>query len=56
MAAGALIAPGFADFSLISFHFQKTGTVSQGVIPVFYAAAMATGAIASLILGKMLDR
>jgi MFS family permease len=56
MAAGALIAAGFADFSLISFHFQKTGTVSQGVIPVFYAAAMATGAIASLILGKMLDR
>jgi len=52
MAAGA----GFADFSLISFHFQKTGAVSQELIPVFYAAAMATGALASLVLGKMLDQ
>jgi MFS family permease len=56
LAAGALIAAGFADFSLIAFHFQKTATVSQGLIPVFYAAAMATGAIASLILGRLLDK
>ncbi len=56
MAAGALIAAGFADFSLIAFHFQKTATVPQGMIPVFYAIAMATGAIASLIFGKLLDK
>lgn len=41
MAAGALIAAGFADFSLIAFHFQKTATVAQGLTPVFYAMAMA---------------
>jgi predicted MFS family arabinose efflux permease len=56
LAAGILIAAGFADFSLISFHFQKTSTVPQGLIPVFYAVAMATGALASLILGKSLDK
>jgi len=56
VAAGALIAAGFADFSLIAFHFQKTGTVPQGLIPVFYAVAMATGAITALVLGKLLDR
>jgi predicted MFS family arabinose efflux permease len=56
MAAGSLIAAGFADFSLIAFHFQKTGTVPQGLIPVFYAMAMATGAISSLIFGKLLDK
>jgi len=56
VAAGALIAAGFADFSLIAFHFQKTRSVSPGLVPVFYAAAMATGAIASLVLGKLLDR
>ena len=56
LAAGALIAAGFADFSLIAFHFQKSATVSQDLIPVFYAVAMATGAIASLVLGKLLDR
>jgi MFS family permease len=55
-AAGALIAAGFADFSLIAFHFQKSGTVPQDLAPVFYAAAMAAGAIAALILGKLLDR
>jgi MFS family permease len=54
--AGALIAAGFADFSLIAFHFQKTATVPQGLVPVFYAVAMATGALASLILGKLLDK
>lgn len=56
LSAGALIAAGFADFSLISFHFQKTATVSQDMIPVFYAIAMATGAISALIFGKLLDK
>jgi len=55
-AAGALIAAGFADFSLIAFHFRATAALPEGLIPVFYAAAMATGAIASLILGKLLDK
>jgi predicted MFS family arabinose efflux permease len=56
VVAGALIAAGFADFSLMAFHFQKAATVPQGLIPVFYAVAMATGAIAALIFGKLLDR
>lgn len=56
LAAGALIAAGFADFSLIAFHFQKSATVAQGLVPVFYAVAMATGAIASLVFGKLLDK
>jgi predicted MFS family arabinose efflux permease len=56
LIAGACIAAGFADFALIAFHFQKAGSVSPGLIPVFYAAAMASGAIASLVLGKLLDK
>jgi predicted MFS family arabinose efflux permease len=56
VVAGALIAAGFADFSLIAFHFQKAGTVPQSAIPVFYAAAMVTGALAALIFGKLLDK
>jgi predicted MFS family arabinose efflux permease len=56
LAAGGLIAAGFADFSLIGFHFQKTATVPQGLIPVFYAVAMASGAVAALVLGKLLDK
>jgi predicted MFS family arabinose efflux permease len=56
LAAGALIAAGFSDFSLIAFHFQKTGTVSQDMIPVFYAVAMVTGAVAAPVFGKLLDK
>jgi predicted MFS family arabinose efflux permease len=56
LIAGALIAAGFADFALIAFHFQKTAIVAQSVIPVFYAAAMATGALSSLVFGRMLDK
>jgi predicted MFS family arabinose efflux permease len=55
VVAGALIAAGFADFSLIAFHFQRAATIPQGLVPVFYAVAMATGAVSSLIIGKLLD-
>ncbi len=56
VAAGALIAAGFADYSLIAFHFQKAAIVRPGTIPVFYAVAMATGALTSLVFGRLLDR
>lgn len=56
LAAGGLIAAGFADFSLIGFHFQKAGTVTQDFIPVLYAVAMATGAVAALVFGRLLDK
>lgn len=55
VAAGALIAAGFADFSLISFHFQKTGIVSQATIPLFYAVAMGAGALTNLAFGRLFD-
>jgi predicted MFS family arabinose efflux permease len=56
VAAGALIAAGFADFSLISFHFQKAGIVSQTTIPLFYAVAMGAGALTNLVFGRLFDR
>jgi predicted MFS family arabinose efflux permease len=56
VVAGGLIAAGFADFALIGFHFRKTATVSQELIPVFYAAAMAAGAVSAPLFGKLLDK
>src|SRR5579862_6618894 len=56
LIGGALIAAGFADFSLIAFHFQQASTVAPGMVPVYYAVAMATGAVAALVLGKLLDK
>ena len=56
VAGGALIAAGFADFSLIAFHFQRAASVAPNTIPIFYALAMGTSAMTSLIFGRLLDR
>lgn len=56
VAAGALIAAGFADFSLIAFHFQQSRAVPTALIPVWYAVAMAAGALSALVFGRLLDR
>ncbi|HYY14054.1 MAG TPA: MFS transporter [Chthoniobacterales bacterium] len=56
LAAGALIAAGFADFSLIGFHFAKASVVPERAIPGYYAVAMGTGAVGSLFFGRLLDR
>jgi len=51
-----LVAAGFVDFPLIAYHFQRTGSVSQNWIPVFYAVAMGVDAIAALVFGRLFDR
>jgi predicted MFS family arabinose efflux permease len=56
VTAGALIAAGFADFSLISFHFKKIGNVSDTEVALFYAAAMGAGAMTNLVFGRLFDR
>ncbi|MGH3166241.1 MAG: MFS transporter [Trebonia sp.] len=55
-AGAALAAAGFADFPLISFHFQSAGTVSPALTPVFYAVAMAVSGSGSLVFGRIFDR
>ena len=55
-AASALIAFGFADYTLISYHFGKSGVVHGDMIAVFYAAAMGAAGIASLLFGRWFDR
>jgi predicted MFS family arabinose efflux permease len=56
LAAAALAGAGFADFPLIAFHFQRAGTVSADLTPVFYAVAMAVSGTGSLVLGRIFDR
>jgi MFS family permease len=56
LAAGALIAGGFADFALIGFHFHKANIVPANLIPVFYAVAMASSAVVSIPFGRLFDR
>jgi MFS family permease len=56
LAGAALVAAGFADFSLIAFHFQKASVVPSLWIPIFYSIAMATSGLGALVFGKLFDR
>ena len=56
MLGGACVAAGLISFELISFHFSKTAVVTEHWIPIFFALAMGTNAIASLIFGRLFDR
>jgi len=55
LCGAALVAAGFADFALISYHFgQSLGM--HAWLPISYAIAMACGGASSLLFGKLFDR
>jgi len=56
LAGAALVAAGFADFSLIAYHFQKASVIPGTWVPVFYSVAMGVSGIGSLLFGRLFDR
>jgi hypothetical protein len=40
LCGAALVAAGFADYSMIAYHFGRTGAVAGEWIAIFYAVAM----------------
>lgn len=56
LVGAALVAAGFADFSLMAYHFEKTAVVPSLWVPIFYSIAMATSGLGSLIFGRLFDR
>jgi MFS family permease len=56
LIGAVLVAAGFADFPLIAYHFARTSLVSTALIPVFYAVAMGTGGLGSLLFGRLFDQ
>jgi MFS family permease len=56
LAAAALVAAGFADFALMSYHFAKAQMMPASWIPIVYAAAMGVSGAASLVFGWLFDR
>ena len=56
LAGAVLVAAGFADFPLIAYHFARTSSVPNTWIPVFYAVAMGTSGVGSLLFGRLFDR
>ena len=55
-AGAALIAFGFADYALISYHFAMAHLMSPASVPVLYALAMGTAGLGSLAAGRWYDR
>jgi predicted MFS family arabinose efflux permease len=56
MGGAMLVAAGFADFSLMAYHFDQAGIVAPALVPVFYAVAMGAGGLGSLLAGRQFDR
>jgi MFS family permease len=54
--AAAFIGAGYADFSLLAYHFGRAAIVAAPWIPILYAMAMVAAAIAALTLGRWFDR
>jgi MFS family permease len=53
---GALMAAGYVDFALIAFRFARDHVVGIAAISLWFAVAMAVGALAAPILGRLFDR
>ena len=56
IVGAGLVGAGFADFSLMAFHFEKAGIVANELVPIFYALAMGTSGLGSLLFGRLFDR
>ena len=56
IVAVAFIAAGYADFSLIAYHFDKARIMPGAWIPILYAVAMAVDGVGALVLGSLFDR
>ena len=52
----AFIGAGYADFSLLAYHFGKAAVVAPPWVPILYAVAMVAAAVAALALGRLFDR
>lgn len=55
LAAVGLIAGGYVDFAMISFHFSKIKLMPIAWIPFIYALTMAVDGLASVIVGRLYD-
>ncbi|GEP35000.1 hypothetical protein NSZ01_27680 [Nocardioides szechwanensis] len=55
-ASCALGTLGLMTFGVISYHLVDAGLVTTAVVPLLYAAAMATEAVAALATGFVYDR
>jgi predicted MFS family arabinose efflux permease len=56
LVGAGLVAAGFADYSLLAYHYHSSLHVSNAFLPIFYAIAMAMSGSGSLVFGQLFDR
>ena len=56
VAAAGMLALGFLDFPLLSFHFENAKIVEKQYIPLLYALAMGVNGLTALIFGRLYDK
>jgi predicted MFS family arabinose efflux permease len=56
VTAAAILASGFVDFPLLSYHWEKNSLLAPATIPLLYSGAMAVNGITALIFGRLFDR
>jgi MFS family permease len=56
LVGAGLVAAGFADFSLMAFHFERESVLSATAVPILYAVAMGASGLGSLVFGRLFDR
>jgi MFS family permease len=56
LIGAGLVAAGFADFSLLAYHFEKSAVIPKLWVPIFYSVAMAVSGLGSLVFGRLFDR
>jgi MFS family permease len=47
---------GYANFQLVSYHFEASSLVSDAQIPLLFAVAMGVDALVALVVGRLFDR
>lgn len=52
----SFVAAGYADFSLMAYHFAKKAVLSDSLIPISYALAMGLSGVAAMPFGRLYDR
>jgi len=55
-AAAGLLACGYVDYALLSYHFQDARLTSEAVIPLMFSGAMGLNGLTALFFGKLFDR
>lgn len=56
MAFAVINVLGFSHFILVAYHLQVTHRLVPALIPVLFGVAMATDAVASIVVGRFFDR